>query len=52
MFHEIDQDRIDRVRGFDITTVVTTAKNDDEGPRTAQGPRFPFHQRGEYSVWD
>ena len=30
MFHEIDQDRIDRVRGFDIT-VVTTAKNDDEG---------------------
>src|SRR6187549_4130987 len=30
MFHEIDQDRIDRVRGMDIT-VVTTAKNDDEG---------------------
>jgi large subunit ribosomal protein L5 len=28
VFHEIDQDRIDRVRGFDIT-VVTTAKNDD-----------------------
>src|SRR4029453_15589421 len=30
MFHEINQDRIDRVRGMDIT-VVTTAKNDDEG---------------------
>jgi ribosomal protein S14 len=30
MFHEIDQDRIDRVRGMDIT-VVTTATNDDEG---------------------
>ena len=30
MFHEIDQDRIDRVRGMDIT-VVTTAKTDDEG---------------------
>ena len=30
MFHEIDQDKIDRVRGMDIT-VVTTAKNDDEG---------------------
>jgi large subunit ribosomal protein L5 len=30
VFHEIDQDRIDRVRGFDIT-VVTTAKTDDEG---------------------
>uniref|UniRef100_A0AC61U8F5 50S ribosomal protein L5 n=1 Tax=Janibacter limosus TaxID=53458 RepID=A0AC61U8F5_9MICO len=32
MFHEIDRDKIDRVRGMDIT-VVTTAKNDDEGPR-------------------
>lgn len=29
MFHEIDQDRIDRVRGMDIT-VVTTASTDDE----------------------
>ena len=28
VFHEIDQDRIDRVRGMDIT-VVTTAKTDD-----------------------
>ena len=30
MFHEIDQDKIDRPRGMDIT-VVTTATNDDEG---------------------
>lgn len=30
MFHEIDQDRIDRVRGMDIT-LVTTATNDTEG---------------------
>ena len=30
MFHEIDQDKIDRSRGMDIT-VVTTATNDDEG---------------------
>ena len=30
MFHEVDQDRIDRTRGMDIT-VVTTATNDDEG---------------------
>ena len=29
MFHEVDQDRIDRTRGMDIT--VTTATNDDEG---------------------
>src|ERR1700729_3267649 len=30
MFHEIDPDSIDRVRGMDIT-LVTTAKTDDEG---------------------
>src|ERR671928_1976642 len=30
MFHEIDQDRVDRSRGMDIT-VVTTAQTDDEG---------------------
>ena len=30
MFHEIDPDKIDRVRGMDIT-VVTTAQTDDEG---------------------
>jgi hypothetical protein len=30
MFHEIDQDKIDRVRGMDIT-VVTSATTDDEG---------------------
>ena len=30
VFHEINQDDIDRVRGFDIT-IVTTAKNDYEG---------------------
>jgi large subunit ribosomal protein L5 len=41
MFHEIDQDRIDRVRGFDIT-VVTTAKNDDEGRALLRSLGFPF----------
>ena len=30
MFHEINQDKIDRSRGMDIT-IVTTATNDDEG---------------------
>src|SRR5436305_2360801 len=30
VFHEIDQDRIDRVRGMDIT-IVTTATTDNEG---------------------
>ena len=41
MFHEIDQDKIDRVRGMDIT-VVTTAKNDDEGRALLKQLGFPF----------
>ena len=41
VFHEIDQDKIDRVRGFDIT-VVTTAKNDDEGRALLRQLGFPF----------
>ncbi|HWL60704.1 MAG TPA: 50S ribosomal protein L5 [Microbacteriaceae bacterium] len=41
IFHEIDQDKIDRVRGFDIT-VVTTAKNDDEGRALLKALGFPF----------
>jgi large subunit ribosomal protein L5 len=41
MFHEIDQDRIDRVRGFDIT-IVTTARNDDEGRALLKALGFPF----------
>jgi large subunit ribosomal protein L5 len=43
MFHEIDQDRIDRVRGMDIT-VVTTATNDDEGRALLKGLGFPFKE--------
>ncbi|GAA2110334.1 50S ribosomal protein L5 [Kocuria atrinae] len=41
MFHEIDQDKIDRVRGMDIT-VVTTAKTDDEGRALLKSLGFPF----------
>ena len=41
VFHEIDQDRIDRVRGFDIT-VVTSAKTDDEGRALLRHLGFPF----------
>ena len=43
MFHEIDQDRIDRVRGMDIT-VVTTATNDDEGRALLKHLGFPFKE--------
>ena len=41
MFHEIDVDSVDRVRGMDIT-VVTTAKTDDEGRALLKALGFPF----------
>jgi large subunit ribosomal protein L5 len=44
MFHEIDQDRIDRVRGMDIT-VVTTATTDDEGRALLKALGFPFRDQ-------
>ena len=43
MFHEIDQDRIDRPRGMDIT-VVTTATNDEEGRALLRLLDFPFKE--------
>ena len=43
MFHEIDQDRIDRVRGMDIT-FVTTATTDDQGRALRRHLGFPFRQ--------
>jgi large subunit ribosomal protein L5 len=43
MFHEIDQDRVDRVRGMDIT-VVTTAQSDDEGRALLRRLGFPFKE--------
>jgi large subunit ribosomal protein L5 len=46
VFHEIDQDRIDRVRGFDIT-VVTTAKTDDEGRALLRALGFPFRSAAQ-----
>ena len=43
MFHEIDQDRIDRVRGMDIT-IVTTATTDAEGRSLLRQLGFPFKE--------
>ena len=43
VFHEIDQDRIDRPRGMDIT-VVTTAPTDDEGRALLKLLGFPFKE--------
>ncbi|MFY9331665.1 MAG: 50S ribosomal protein L5 [Candidatus Nanopelagicales bacterium] len=44
MFHEIDQDKIDRVRGMDIT-VVTTATTNDEGRALLKFLGFPFKEQ-------
>jgi large subunit ribosomal protein L5 len=44
VFAEIPQDKIDRVRGMDIT-IVTTAKNDDEGRALLRALGFPFADR-------
>ncbi|GAT66407.1 50S ribosomal protein L5 [Planomonospora sp. ID91781] len=43
MFHEIDQDKVDRQRGMDIT-VVTTAKTDDQGRALLKHLGFPFKE--------
>jgi large subunit ribosomal protein L5 len=43
MFHEVDQDKLDRFRGMDIT-VVTTAKTDDEGRALLRALGFPFKE--------
>jgi large subunit ribosomal protein L5 len=44
MFHEIDQDRVDRSRGMDIT-VVTSATTDDEGRELLRQLGFPFKEQ-------
>jgi large subunit ribosomal protein L5 len=43
VFHEIDQDKIDRVRGMDIT-VVTSAKTDEEGRVLLKLLGFPYKE--------
>ena len=44
MFPEIDYDKIDAIRGMDIT-ITTTAKNDDEARALLQAFNFPFRER-------
>ena len=41
MFPEIDYDKIDTLRGLDIT-ITTTAKNDEEGRALLEAFNFPF----------
>jgi large subunit ribosomal protein L5 len=41
IFPEIDYDKIDKVRGMDIT-VVTTARTNEEGEALLEALGFPF----------
>lgn len=43
MFHEVDQDKIDRFRGMDVT-IVTTARTDEEGRALLRHLGFPFRE--------
>ena len=43
IFPEIDYDKVDRVRGLDIT-ITTTAKSDDEGRALLTAFNFPFRK--------
>jgi large subunit ribosomal protein L5 len=41
IFPEIDYDKVDKLRGLDIT-ITTTAKNNDEGRALLSALQFPF----------
>jgi len=43
VFPEIEQDKVDRPRGMDIT-IVTTAQNEDEGRALLKALGFPFKE--------
>lgn len=41
VFPEVDYDKVDKIRGLDVT-ITTTAPTDDEGRALLDGFRFPF----------
>jgi len=45
MFPEIEYDKIDKLRGMDIT-ITTTAKTDEEGRALLAAFKFPFKTKG------
>jgi large subunit ribosomal protein L5 len=49
IFPEIDYDKIDRTRGLEVT-IVTTAKNDDEGRQLLASLGMPFARTEQQSA--
>jgi large subunit ribosomal protein L5 len=47
IFPEIDYDKIDKIRGFEVT-VVTTAPNDEQGRRLLELLGMPFRKSEAY----
>jgi large subunit ribosomal protein L5 len=45
VFPEIDYDKIDKLRGLEIS-IVTSARNDDEGRQLLQLLGMPFKKEG------
>ena len=45
VFPEIDYDKIDKIRGLDVS-IVTTAQTDDEGRALLRAFNFPFREAG------
>ncbi len=44
IFPEIQYDKVEKIRGMDVT-MVTTAKNDEEGYELLKSLRWPFRER-------
>jgi large subunit ribosomal protein L5 len=44
IFPEIQYDKVEKIRGMDVT-LVTTAKTDEEGYELLKGLRWPFRER-------
>jgi large subunit ribosomal protein L5 len=41
MFTEIQYDKVEKIRGMDVT-LVTSARNDEEGLELLKGLKWPF----------
>ena len=44
IFPEINYDKVQKIRGMDVT-IVTSARNDEEGRELLRLMRMPFRQR-------